>query len=604
MKQNNNQLKNQDDIRKTVRNSTTKSKKKNPKGAIYLIILIIAIIAIIAIVNNINKNKNIALEEVSKYNYFITTVDSKYGIIDKDGQVIIEPQYDYIQIPNPEEPIFICFYDYSTEEMEYSSKVLNAEGKEILTKYQKVQAIANNNTSINNSYQTSILKYKDNGKYGIITLTGKKITDAIYDSIETLEYKDGILKVKQEDQYGLIELNGNKLVECEYNSIASDGYYDENTKYDMAGFIVNIRTDEGYRYGYINYKGKQTLDTIYTNLKRITEIKDAETVYMITYKNGQAGLLKNSQTILKNEYENIEYDSVNKLLALQKSAKQGVYDLAGNMILPIQYDEIIFAGQYINTSKDDKLLVFDATGTIQSEDSYKSILPVADGKYYITIDRNNKYGVTDSNKITLIENSYSYIEYAFDNYFIVSKGGKSGVLSTDAEIIPIEYNVVQNIRGTNIIQTINSDTSTSELYNKKLEKIATKKEAKIYIKDNYIEISSEESIDYFDFDGNAKQPQEIFTDNQIFAKEQNGKWGYVDKAGNVVVEFKYEMATNINEYGFGAIKQNGKWGVVDSAGNIIKEPVYTIETYEPNFIGEYYEITSAYQSSYYSNVVE
>ncbi len=604
MKQNNNQLKNQDDIRKTVRNSTTKSKKKNPKGAIYLIILIIAIIAIIAIVNNINKNKNIALEEVSEYNYFITTVDSKYGIIDKVGQVIIEPQYDYIQIPNPEEPIFICFYDYSTEEMEYSSKVLNEEGEEILTKYQKVQAIANNNTSINNSYQTSILKYKDNGKYGIITLTGKKITDAIYDSIETLEYKDGILKVKQEDQYGLIELNGNKLVECEYNSIASDGYYDENTKYDMAGFIVNIRTDEGYRYGYINYKGKQTLDTIYTNLKRITEIKDAETVYMITYKNGQAGLLKNSQTILKNEYESIEYDSVNKLLALQKSAKQGVYDLAGNMILPIQYDEIIFAGQYINTSKDDKLLVFDATGTIQSEDSYKSILPVADGKYYITIDRNNKYGVTDSNKITLIENSYSYIEYAFDNYFIVSKGGKSGVLSTDTEIIPIEYNVVQNIRGTNIIQTINSDTSTSELYNKELEKIATKKEAKIYIKDNYIEISSEESIDYFDFDGNAKQPQEIFTDNQIFAKEQNGKWGYVDKAGNVVVEFKYEMATNINEYGFGAIKQNGKWGVVDSAGNIIKEPVYTIETYEPNFIGEYYEITSAYQSSYYSNVVE
>ena len=76
-------------------------------------------------------------------------------------------------------PVFICLYDYNTETMEYSSKVLNENKKEILSKYEKVQAIPNNNTSISNPYQTEILQYKSNGEYGLITLSGSKITDAI-----------------------------------------------------------------------------------------------------------------------------------------------------------------------------------------------------------------------------------------------------------------------------------------------------------------------------------------------------------------------------------------------------------------------------------------
>ena len=60
----------------------------------------------------------------------------------------------------------------------------------------------------------------------------------------------------------------------------------KETKYEKAGYIVNIKTNEGYRYGYINNKGKHTLDTIYTNLKRVTDMGDSA-IYMINYKNGK-----------------------------------------------------------------------------------------------------------------------------------------------------------------------------------------------------------------------------------------------------------------------------------------------------------------------------
>ena len=594
-------VKNQEDVRRTVKNNSSSKSRVNPA---LIIIAILIIVGIVVFVINTQKHKKITPTEVSNYNYFVTEIDEKYGVIDKTGKTIIEPQYEYIQIPNPEKPIFVCLYDYNVETREYNSKVLNESGKEILTQYSKVQAIPNNNTSINNSYQTNILKYKDNDKFGLISVDGKKITNAIYENIETLEYKDGMLKIKKDDKYGVIDISGNEIIKPEYNSIIADGYYDQNSKYEKAGYIINIRTDEGYRYGYINCKGKQTLDTMYTNIKRLTDIKDDSNVYLITYKNGQAGLLKNGQTIRQNEYEDIEYDSTSQMLSLQKNAKQGLYDLSGNMVLPIQYEELTFAGKYINAKKDNKLLVFDLAGVLQNDDSYKNVISVDDGKYSITTNRSNYYGVIDSNKAVVIENKYSYIEYAFDNYFIVSQNGKSGVINTNSNVaIPIEKNVVQNIKGTNIIQTLDSKTNVSEIYNKKMEKISTQKDAHIYIEDKYIEIISADNIEYFDFDGNKKEANQIF-DNEVFAKEQNGKWGYVDKNGNTVLDFKYDMATNINKYGFGAIKQNGKWGVVDSKAKIIKEPVYKLTSYKPNFIGEYYEIGNNYQISYYSNEIK
>lgn len=591
-----NQVGNTDDLRKSVKNGSKKKNKRNVKKLIRLLLLIILVVIVALIITRLLKNKKITPQEITEYNYFITSINGKSGVIDKTGKTIIEPQYEYIQIPNPEQAVFVCYESNNT------SKVLNGNNKEILTKYKNIQAISNNNTSINNTYQTQVLRYCVDGKYGLISISGKEIVPAIYESIETLEYKDGILKVKKDGKYGLIDINGNEIVKTEFNSIATDGYYNIDSKYDKAGYIINIRTDEGYRYGYINYKGRQILDTMYTNIKRITELKDDNLIYLITYNNGKAGVLKNGQTLIENEYENIEFDSVNNIFVLQKNAKQGVYDLEGNMILPIQYENITFAGKYLNANKDGKLLVFDVTGTLQNEDSYKSLDTVADGKYSITINRNNQYGVIDSNKTNILENKYSYIEYTFDNYFIVSLEGKSGVLDANNNIIiPVEKDIIQNIRGTNMIQVIDSATNTSEFYNKKMEKVATQNDARIYIKDNYIEVASANNIEYFDFDGNKQEANKIFNGNKIFAKQQDGKWGYVDKDGNTVVEFKYEMATNINEYGFGAIKLNGKWGVIDKDANIIKEPTYELSDYDPKFIGEYYEVSSIYQISYYSN---
>ena len=66
--------------------------------------------------------------------------------------------------------------------------------------------------------------------------------------------------VSKNDKYGVIDIKGNTIVKTEYDKILSDGYYTEKDQYKKSGFIVYVKTDDGYKCGYISYKGKTILD--------------------------------------------------------------------------------------------------------------------------------------------------------------------------------------------------------------------------------------------------------------------------------------------------------------------------------------------------------
>ena len=61
-----------------------------------------------------------------------------------------------------------------------------------------------------------------------------------------------------------------------------------------------------------------------------------------------------------------------------------------------------------------------------------------------------------------------------------------------------------------------------------------------------------------------------------------------DKSGNIVVDCKYDVVTELNEYGFAGIVQENKWGVIDENGKVVVVPEYEIDTYyTPTFVGKY-----------------
>lgn len=230
----------------------------NKKKILVLIsmIILIVVVAIVLTIYFMKRAKYVYdVVEVSNIEYNTVKIDNRYGVIDKNGNTIVEPNYDVIQIPNPSRPLFICMSNYNTETKEYETKVLNDKKEQVITGYETVQAIPTETTSDGVPFENTVLKYKRDGKYGLIDLDGKEITKPIYDEISAVTYKEGMLLVKQENKVGIININGVQVIKPEYDNITVDNYYDVNTKYQKTGFIVCKIEDDGYRYGYINYKG-------------------------------------------------------------------------------------------------------------------------------------------------------------------------------------------------------------------------------------------------------------------------------------------------------------------------------------------------------------
>ena len=95
-------------------------------GAI-IIILLIPIINIT--IDNIRKNYKV--EKVSKEKYFVLIQENKAGVINEKGEILVEPKYYEVRIPNPSKPIFVCYYNYNEENGECKTKVVNEQETEL-----------------------------------------------------------------------------------------------------------------------------------------------------------------------------------------------------------------------------------------------------------------------------------------------------------------------------------------------------------------------------------------------------------------------------------------------------------------------------------------
>ncbi len=577
-------------------------KKKTIVKIIFLIIIIIAIGAFFIIKNIQEKAKTYEIATIEKedYQYFVYNTEGKYGVIDKAGKTIIPANYTQVKIPNPSKAVFVCYTDETTQ-------VYNEKNEPIFTEFQNIEPLNLKNISGDLIYEKTVLKYKQDEKYGLISIEGKKITNPIYENIDTLQYKEGELVVKQDNKLGIININGYEIIKPEYDNIVADGYYSSENGYKNDGYIVSNTTDQGYRYGYINNKGEKILEPNYNELSRIS-YSDENKIYLLCAENGKYGVFEGAKNIIPNEYQDISYIDGNDFCIVQKGKKYGVINLQGSMMLQVKYLQIDVNGDYMYVTDENSVQkVYDKKGNETEISPNTAILSTNSNEdYKIHIDTTNGATVYSiyQGETKLTTENYSYLEYLFDNYFIASNAqGKIGVIDANGNIkIEMKYDTLQKIAETNLIQTLETATQNTTIYSKEFNLVAQMTNATVEKMDNdLIKIYNTETTQYFDYSGVQKQNTEVYPNNSIFAKKENGKWGFVGKEGNVVVDYQFDEATEVNEYGYAGVKKDGKWGVIDRNGNIIVDCIYEISNQEnPNFIGEYYEVSYGNGESYYT----
>ena len=219
-------------------------------------------------------------------------------------------------------------------------------------------------------------------------------------------------------------------------------------------------------------------------------------------------------------------------------------------------------------------------------------------------NKNEIYKITDKDGNVIIDKNYSYIEEVGENFFIVTNNGKNGIIDLSGKaVVDLKYNSIFELDGTDILEAVIVDNNTICLINKEMNILATMDNAGMEIKDSYIHLYSEKEDQYFSKNGKKLSSKEAFPNNKLYAKEIDGKWGFVDNNGNLKIQNEYEKVTEFNEYGFAGIKKDGKWGSINENGEIVQEPVYSISWQNPSFIGKYYKSEEWYGELFYINKV-
>ena len=62
---------------------------------------------------------------------------------------------------------------------------------------------------------------------------------------------------------------------------------------------------------------------------------------------------------------------------------------------------------------------------------------------------------------------------------------------------------------------------------------------------------------------------------RLFPAAKDGKWGYIDSTGKVVLPLRYDGANPFSE-GLAAVRVGRKWGYIDRTGEIVIQPEYGI----------------------------
>ena len=273
--------------------------KLNYQKVFAVIIAIAVIIMFIFIIKNVLKER----KKITKdYEYFALYAQNKWGVINQDGDEVIQPSYqEMIIIPDKTKDVFLCIYNINEETGTYQTKAINSKNEEILTGYDQIEILDNMDKNNNVWYEENVLKVEKNGKYGLIDLLGKELLPVEYDEITVLDGIENSILIKKDDKIGLVNDAGSIIIECNYKEIKNIG----NTYKD--GYIT---IDEQGKYGVVSATKKQILENKYEEIEQ----KALREYYLIKEDGKEKLINSKGEVIIENGFDEIKSATTNGII--------------------------------------------------------------------------------------------------------------------------------------------------------------------------------------------------------------------------------------------------------------------------------------------------
>ena len=434
----------------------------------------------------------------------------------------------------------------------------------------------------------------ENGKWGVIDNNGEVVIPLEYDEMIVVpnnkqaifvltynideitgEYKTKVLNEKKEELFTKYD----KVEALDNYDLKQNIWFEENV----------LRVQKNGKYGLIDFQGNEVLPCEYDHIETLKSITDN----LLVEKDGKVGLVNGKgQTII-----NIEYNSVqtlkdgykNEYLVSNESGLYGVISTVGNEILETKYEEI----KYINSSEVYATKLNDVW---QLTNSKGEALQTSDGEEFISVKGENvvvnasgKYGIEKTTGEEILPKEYDELKHAFSIYYIAKKDDKFGIVNVNNEQVKeFEYINMYLVEEGNFIVAEKTETE-SVVFDEALSEKVSGVISELNIDKGYIKVFTDGKYKYYNFKFEEKENTEILTQSTLFLSKKNGKYGYTDKAGNLVVDYIYEDGTEQNSCGFVGVKKNGVWGSLKKNGAIALNPSVNLDnSIYIDFIGKWH----------------
>ena len=463
---------------------------------------------------------------------------------------------------NQEQPVVEEAVEYFSYHVDDKWGVINSKGEVVIdATYDEMIVIPDSTKDIfiynydvnyeNETYNTRVINSK--GEELFTNYTKVEALDN-YTTTEDVWYDKDSLRFERDGKYGLIDFSGNEILAPEYDDI-----------YTLKGIERSIILEKDGKYGLYNDVSKDIiLEVQYSEIEALGESYDDG--YIVRNNENKYGLIgPDKSTILDFEYDNIT----------------GIYDDSKYLV-----------------ENEEKTFVVDNTGTtiLELEDD-EEISDINEDEFVIIVD--NQFGIINSQKEELIEPSFDFLEHAYGDYYIAGNDEKYGVVDIEGnEVIELKYENVTYRRDAAIFECENEDYTT-DIYDNTCEFKVTGTISEVNMENSYIRIRVDDEYKYYNLLFEEKTNVELLTNNTLFLVKQDGKYGYVNKEGEQVVDCIYDDALEQNRFGFCAVQQDGLWGVLKSDGTVILEPSVDLsESIHIDFIGTYHLDTNTELNSY------
>lgn len=336
----------------------------------------------------------------------------------------------------------------------------------------------------------------------------------------------------------------------------------------------------GTKYGIINNKGQILIDFKYKNGYLINKnfylLEDQKSQYLYSVKIGR---------II--EFEEIDYIDSDRI-KIKNDNKYGIINDKFELIVPIEYDELLVGEKNIIGKKENLYFIFDSKLSMKKiKNEFQKVIIGPEDNFFVL--KNNLWGIIDKNEKKILECEYTSLTPLNEKDVLLGiKNSEKFLINLKTNnVIKIDYENMSMVNDNKIMVLKNGKIGYIDFMGKEI--LPVEYEGGFAFDDNKKFIQLKKEGNWFLYKYENKEIIKLdYTDigeyiDDYMIVEKDGLYGYINENGKEEIPIQYIMGENFNQ-GFAVVSKESGFGIINKKNRKILDFIYDdIKIYKDKF---------------------